>query len=223
MIIRLFSIFDPCTLFLKEISWFIVFIIIFILPLKKFLINNFLSKGLYILIYYLINEFYILLKKNSIILISIIIIFINIFLRNVLGLFPYIFNRTRSLIVRLTFSLMIWLAFYFIIIIFNFSNILIHLIPQGTSLVLIPFIVIVEIIRIIIRPVTLAIRLSANIIAGHLLIRLISNSIENDKLYLFFSGFVGQIVLVLLERAVAIIQSYVFLVLIVLYRVDSVN
>lgn len=98
---------------------------------------------------------------------------------------------------------------------------LVHLIPQGTSLILIPFIVIIEMIRLMIRPITLAIRLRANIIAGHLLISLVSNSIENDNLILFFSGSLGQSLLTLLETAVAVIQSYVFLVLIVLYSVDS--
>jgi len=81
--------------------------------------------------------------------------------------------------------------------------------------------VIIELIRLIIRPITLSIRLRANIIAGHLLISLISNSIINENLLLFFSGAVGQRLLVLLETAVAIIQSYVFLVLIILYSVDS--
>jgi len=95
------------------------------------------------------------------------------------------------------------------------------LIPQGTPVVLIPFIVLIELIRILIRPFTLSIRLTANIIAGHLLISLVRRSIENENIFLFLSGRFGQLILSILETAVAIIQSYVFLVLIVLYNVDS--
>ncbi|WP_414887680.1 F0F1 ATP synthase subunit A, partial [Sphingomonas sp. Leaf339] len=51
-----------------------------------------------------------------------------------------------------------------------------HLVPQGTPPVLIPFIVCIETIRNIIRPLTLAVRLSANIIAGHLLLTLLGNT-----------------------------------------------
>lgn len=221
MIIRLFSIFDPCTLLFKEISWIIILIGILIIPLKVYLINNYYMKLINNFISYLINEFFNILKKNSIILLVIIITFTVVLLNNVLGLFPYIFNRTRRLRISLTLSLIMWLSGYVIIIIFNFSNMLVHLIPQGTSLILIPFIVIIEMIRLMIRPITLAIRLRANIIAGHLLISLVSNSIENDNLILFFSGSLGQSLLTLLETAVAVIQSYVFLVLIVLYSVDS--
>ena len=221
MIIRLFSIFDPCTLLFKEISWIVILIGMLIIPLKIYLVNNYYMKLINNFINYLINEFFAILKKNSIILLIIIITFTVVILNNVLGLFPYIFNRTSSLRVSLTLSLIMWLSGYVIIIIFNFSNILVHLIPQGTSLILIPFIVIIEIISLIIRPITLAIRLRANIIAGHLLISLVRNSIENDNLILFFSGALGQRLLTLLETAVAVIQSYVFLVLIVLYSVDS--
>jgi len=221
MIINLFSIFDPCTLLFKELRWIIILIGIVLIPIKVYLVNNYYLTIINKIINYLLNEFFVLLKKNSSILIIIIIIFTIVFLNNVLGLFPYIFNRTRRLRVRLTLALIMWLSGFIIINLFNFSNILVHLIPQGTSLILIPFIVIIEIISLIIRPITLAIRLRANIIAGHLLIRLVRNSIERDKIGLFLSGAFGQILLTLLETAVSIIQSYVFLVLIVLYSVDS--
>ena len=88
--------------------------------------------------------------------------------------------------------------------------------PQGTPFILIPFIVCIETIRNIIRPGTLAIRLSANIIAGHLLITLLGNTgpIVN---FLIIMVIIVQLILIILESAVAIIQSYVFAILRTLY------
>jgi F-type H+-transporting ATPase subunit a len=92
-----------------------------------------------------------------------------------------------------------------------------HLVPQGTPPVLIPFIVCIETIRNVIRPGTLAIRLSANIIAGHLLITLLGNTGTVISTYMVRILIIVQIALLILESAVAIIQSYVFAVLSTLY------
>jgi F-type H+-transporting ATPase subunit a len=90
-------------------------------------------------------------------------------------------------------------------------------VPQGTPPVLIPFIVLIESIRNLIRPGTLAVRLAANIIAGHLLITLLGNTGPSLRLFLVNILIITQLLLLLLERAVAIIQSYVFAVLRTLY------
>jgi len=91
------------------------------------------------------------------------------------------------------------------------------LVPQGTPPILIPFIVCIETIRNIIRPGTLAIRLSANIIAGHLLLTLLGNTGNSLNLILINFLIITQILLLVLETAVSIIQSYVFTVLRTLY------
>jgi F-type H+-transporting ATPase subunit a len=91
------------------------------------------------------------------------------------------------------------------------------LVPQGTPSVLIPFIVCIETIRNIIRPGTLAVRLTANIIAGHLLITLLGNTGNSLSYFLLSFLIIGQIALLILESAVAIIQAYVFAILSTLY------
>jgi F-type H+-transporting ATPase subunit a len=90
-------------------------------------------------------------------------------------------------------------------------------VPQGTPSVLIPFIVIIETIRNVIRPGTLAIRLSANIIAGHLLLTLLGNTGNSLSSSLLAILILTQLLLLSLESAVAIIQSYVFTILRTLY------
>lgn len=80
-----------------------------------------------------------------------------------------------------------------------------------------PFIVLIETVRNVIRPGTLAVRLAANIIAGHLLLTLLGNTGPSLTLFLLNFLIISQVLLLLLESAVAIIQSYVFAVLRTLY------
>lgn len=148
-------------------------------------------------------------------------IFITLFtfvlFNNFLGLFPYIFTRTSHLVVTLALALPLWLGF----IIYGWFNhtlhILAHLVPQGTPPVLMPFMVCIETIRNIIRPGTLAVRLAANIIAGHLLLTLLGNQGSSLRSVLLSFLIFTQILLLTLESAVAVIQSYVFAVLSTLY------
>jgi len=104
----------------------------------------------------------------------------------------------------------------------NYTNsIFAHLVPQGTPSALISFIVIIETISNTIRPGTLAVRLSANIIAGHLLLTLLGNQTAAANNLILASLISTQIALLVLETAVAIIQAYVFLVLTSLYLSES--
>ena len=89
--------------------------------------------------------------------------------------------------------------------------------PQGTPGPLIPFIVLIETIRNVIRPGTLAVRLAANIIAGHLLLTLLGRTGPSLSFSLVSILLFTQILLLILEAAVAVIQSYVFAVLRTLY------
>jgi F-type H+-transporting ATPase subunit a len=91
-----------------------------------------------------------------------------------------------------------------------------EMIAEETA-VLIPFMACIETISNIIRPGTLAVRLTANIIAGHLLLTLLGNNGPTIGFSLLRNLIVAQILLLILESAVAIIQSYVFAVLRTLY------
>lgn len=219
MITNLFSIFDPSTNILNlSLNWFRLILGILLIPFSFWLIpNNFL------IIYYkilriLFKEFKVVInnKINRTVLI-LVSLFSFIFLRNFIRLFPYIFTGTRHLVLNLTLAIPLWLSF----LIFGWLNkthrIFTHLVPQGTPLVLIPFIVCIETIRNVIRPGTLAVRLAANIIAGHLLLTLLGNTGPSLSYIIVSLLLIGQIALLILESAVAIIQSYVFAVLRTLY------
>lgn len=89
--------------------------------------------------------------------------------------------------------------------------------PVGTPSYLIPFIVLIEIIRRVIRPLTLSVRLAANIIAGHLLITLLSGGASSVSWLILRIILISLVILRILETAVAIIQGHIFSILRSLY------
>lgn len=217
MIANLFSSFDPSTK-IFSLNWLSSIIGLFLVPVRFWLIPSRLNILWIKIIITLHKEFKVLLnttaKGRTLIFIR---LFTFILLNNFLGLFPYIFTRTRHLILSLGLALPLWLRFIIYGWTNNTTHILAHLVPQGTPPVLIPFIVCIETIRNVIRPGTLAIRLSANMIAGHLLITLLGNTGPTLPLLLINILLIVQIALLVLESAVSIIQSYVFAVLRTLY------
>nr|YP_007507016.1 ATP synthase F0 subunit 6 [Delias hyparete]AFN05166.1 ATP synthase F0 subunit 6 [Delias hyparete] len=224
MMNNLFSIFDPSTnIFNFSINWMSSFLGLLFIPFSFWLIpnrhfilwNNIIKK--------LHNEFKILLnfdnnKGSTFIFIS---LFSFILFNNFLGLFPYIFTSTSHLSISLTLSLSMWLTFMLFGWINNSKHMFIHMIPQGTPSILMPFMVLIETISNIIRPGTLAIRLTANMIAGHLLLTLLSNTGNIMSTYLLVFLIITQIILLMLESAVAIIQSYVITILSTLYSSET--
>nr|YP_009742225.1 ATP synthase F0 subunit 6 [Minois dryas]QGX06837.1 ATP synthase F0 subunit 6 [Minois dryas]QID90308.1 ATP synthase F0 subunit 6 [Minois dryas] len=220
MMNNLFSIFDPSTnIFNLSLNWISTFIGLMFIPYsfwftpnRYFMLWNFISSKLH-------NEFKTLMGINSFngstfIFIS---LFFFVLFNNLLGLFPYIFTSTSHLNISLTLSLTLWLSFMIYGWINNTQHMFIHMIPQGTPTILMPFMVLIETISNIIRPGTLAIRLTANMIAGHLLLTLLGNSGMNMPNYLLIMLIFTQILLLTLEFAVAIIQSYVITILSTLY------
>jgi len=92
-----------------------------------------------------------------------------------------------------------------------------HLVPEGTPAPLIPLMVVIESVSFIIRPFTLAVRLGANIIAGHLLLTLLGGQGSNLSGVILVFLIVAIFGLIALEGAVACIQAYVFTILSTLY------
>ena len=144
-------------------------------------------------------------------------IFFFILFNNFIGLFPYVFTRRSHISFSLTLALPLWLGRIILSIIYQYNNLLAHLVPVGTPRFLIPVIVIIETVRNIIRPLTLSIRLAANIVAGHLLLTLLGSQGPLLSLFNLSLLMIGLFLLLLLEVAVACIQSYVFTILSSLY------
>lgn len=219
MITNLFSVFDPAANFNISFNWLRSFLLlIFFLPLFWLVPNKF-SLVFSSLTNKLHSEFKTLLGPSSFQGSTIIFIalFFFILTNNLLGLFPYIFTASSHLTITLTLALPLWLTFILFGWINYTNHIFAHLVPQSTPSALIPFIVLIESIRNVIRPITLSVRLIANIVAGHLLITLLGNQTAVASNIILCTLIFTQILLLTLERAVAVIQSYVFAVLTTLY------
>ena len=151
-----------------------------------------------------------------------IVLLILIFINNRLGLLPYVFTSTRHLSCTLSLAFPLWIGHLVKAWITTPNKMLAHLVPLGTPIILAPFIVIIEIVRRLIRPITLSVRLAANIMAGHLLLTLLTQGASRTTFSILFFIIIGVVFLAILETAVRIIQAYVFRILITLY-LEEVN
>lgn len=224
MITNLFSTFDPSSsVFSLSLNWIRALIGLLIIPSIFWIIPS-RSHFFYQQILLTLNkEFKTLLGPSgysgrTLIFIS---LFSFILFNNFLGLFPYIFTRTSHLTLTLSLSLPLWLRFMTYGWIHHTQHMFAHLVPQGTPSILIPFIVCIETISNIIRPGTLAVRLTANIIAGHLLLTLLGNTGPSISSIFIRILIITQIALLTLEIAVSVIQSYVFAILRTLYSRET--
>lgn len=219
MITNLFSVFDPVSSVIAlPLNWVSTFLGLLFIPVLYWIIPSRWSLLWSKVLTTLHGEFKILLARSPV---GSTIIFVTLFslivFNNRLGLLPYIFTRTRHLAITLSLSIPLWIAFIVYGWINHTQHIFAHLVPQGTPGPLIPFIVLIETIRNVIRPGTLAVRLAANIIAGHLLLTLLGRTGPSLSITLVSLLLIAQILLLTLEAAVAVIQSYVFAVLRTLY------
>nr|YP_004717903.1 ATP synthase F0 subunit 6 [Ichthyborus sp. NM-2010]BAK42152.1 ATPase subunit 6 [Ichthyborus sp. NM-2010] len=192
--------------------------------------NRWLSNRLLALQSWFINRFtqQLLLPLNmnghkwALILASLMTFLISL---NMLGLLPYTFTPTTQLSLNMGLAVPLWLATVIIGMRNQPTAALAHLLPEGTPIPLIPVLIIIETISLFIRPLALGVRLTANLTAGHLLIQLISTAAfilmpMMPSVAILTSAML--FLLTLLEVAVAMIQAYVFVLLLSLYLQENV-
>nr|AAT91094.1 ATP synthase subunit 6 [Notarius aff. planiceps RB-2004] len=144
---------------------------------------------------------------------------------NMLGLLPYTFTPTTQLSLNMGLAAPLWLATVIIGMRNQPTATLGHLLPEGTPTPLIPVLIVIETTSLLIRPLALGVRLTANLTAGHLLIQLISTATITLMPLMTTVAILTAILLVLLtllEIAVAFIQAYVFVLLLSLYLQENI-
>nr|ABS00684.1 ATPase subunit 6 [Lamprotornis bicolor] len=150
---------------------------------------------------------------------------IFLLLINLLGLLPYTFTPTTQLSMSLALAFPLWLATLLTGLRNQPSTSLGHLLPEGTPTPLIPALIMIETTSLLIRPLALGVRLTANLTAGHLLIQLISTATMALSTTMPAASLLTLLVLFLLtilEVAVAMIQAYVFVLLLSLYLQENI-
>nr|YP_009003961.1 ATP synthase F0 subunit 6 [Liachirus melanospilos]AHI96044.1 ATP synthase subunit 6 [Liachirus melanospilos] len=151
-------------------------------------------------------------------------LFIFLITLNMLGLLPYTFTPTTQLSLNLGLAIPLW----FTTVVIGMRNqptiAMAHFLPLGTPTYLIPLLIIIETASLLIRPLSLGIRLTANLTAGHLMMQLIATA----TLVLLplmpavaISTYILLFLLSFLEIAVAMIQAYVFVLLLSLYLQEN--
>nr|YP_010044592.1 ATP synthase F0 subunit 6 [Bufonaria rana]QPF24615.1 ATP synthase F0 subunit 6 [Bufonaria rana] len=148
-------------------------------------------------------------------------LFLFLIIMNLSGLIPYVFSPTSHLAVSLSLGLPLWLSLIISAIFFNPSSVVAGLLPMGAPAPLNPFLVIIETVSIMVRPITLSVRLTANMSAGHIVLTLIGNYLTTS---FFMSSIFSMLMLLsiqifytIFEFGISLIQAYIFCLLITLY------
>nr|WRK21379.1 ATP synthase F0 subunit 6 [Xestocephalus sp. n. C ZLL-2024a] len=210
---NLFSTFDPCTGMLS-MNWMSMTIFTMMMPMNFWLTNNKMMMMMKNLTMTMYKEMKMLMKTkgSTTMMMS---MFMFIMMNNIMGLMPYIFTASSHLMFSLSMALPTWTSLMMYGWMKKTNKMLKHLIPLGTPPMLIPFMVIIETISNLIRPGSLAVRLSANMIAGHMIMVLLGNN--SLSMTIMSMSLLIIMILIMFETAVSMIQSYVFMTLSTLY------
>nr|NP_976171.1 ATP synthase F0 subunit 6 [Biomphalaria glabrata]AAQ74249.1 ATP synthase F0 subunit 6 [Biomphalaria glabrata]AAQ75768.1 ATP synthase F0 subunit 6 [Biomphalaria glabrata] len=149
---------------------------------------------------------------------------INIFFMminmNLMGLTPFTYSMTSSLWYASSLALIMWMLLLISGYFYSFKKSLAHLVPSGAPMVLVPFLIIIESISIMIRPLTLTVRLIANISAGHIVLSLIANVLSTLNMSSMSMVLLISVGYNMFEVFVCFIQAYIFTLLLKLYSAE---
>jgi F-type H+-transporting ATPase subunit a len=152
------------------------------------------------------------------------VIFSLIICYNLIGLIPFSFTVTSQIIITFTLGLSYFIGFFLIGCLVLGTGFLRVFCPRNMPAALIPLLIIIEVLSFFLRPISLGVRLFANMLAGHILLHIIAAA----NLYLFsvtaFLVIPGLIILSaisVLELGISVLQAYIFTILLVIYLKDS--
>nr|YP_010279279.1 ATP synthase F0 subunit 6 [Micrarionta opuntia]UKG20829.1 ATP synthase F0 subunit 6 [Micrarionta opuntia] len=149
-------------------------------------------------------------------------IFLFLLMNNLLGLTPYTYTLTSNLFTMNNLAMSFWLMLLLSGWFWSPSKSAAHLAPSGAPLGLLPFLIVIETISLLIRPLTLTVRLIANISAGHIVLGLLANTLTAylHSVTVFLPLIMISIGYMLFEFFVSIIQAYIFTLLLSLYQTE---
>jgi F-type H+-transporting ATPase subunit a len=150
-------------------------------------------------------------------------LFTFILFANVLGLIPYAFTVTSHIVITLALALVVFIGATIIGFIRNGFGYLKLFVPSGVPALLLPLVVLIEIVSYFIRPMSLSIRLFANMMAGHMMLKVMAGFVVMLGLMAGWLPLVAMVGLMGLELLVAALQAYVFALLTCMYLNDAMH
>lgn len=150
-------------------------------------------------------------------------LFTFILFANVLGLIPYAFTVTSHIVVTLALALVVFIGATIIGFMRNGAGYLKLFVPSGVPALLLPLVILIEIVSYFIRPMSLSIRLFANMMAGHMMLKVTAGFVVMLGLAAGWLPLVAMVGLMGLELLVAVLQAYVFALLTCMYLNDAMH
>ena len=150
-------------------------------------------------------------------------LFMFVLLCNMVGMLPYSFTVTSHIIVTLVMAVFIFIAVTIIGFVKHGIKYLSIFVPKGVPVVLLPLITVIEIISYLSRPVSLSVRLFANMMAGHTMLKVFGSFVISLGLLGGWLPLSFSVALTGLEILVAFLQAYVFAILTCIYLNDALN
>jgi len=150
-------------------------------------------------------------------------LFIFILFCNMVGMLPYSFTVTSHIIVTLTFAVFIFVGVTILGFIIHGFKYLKIFVPSGVPMILLPIISVIEIISYLSRPISLSVRLFANMMAGHTMLKVFGGFVISLGLIGGWLPLTFSVALTGLEILVAFLQAYVFAILTCIYLNDALN
>ncbi len=149
-------------------------------------------------------------------------IFFFVLFGNLLGMVPYMFTFTSHIIVTFTLAMIVFLFVTILGIVLHGFHFFSLFMPKGVSIFLAPILVPVEMISYLARPVSLSVRLFANMLAGHIMMKVFAGFVVMMGLFGILPMAVN-VILTALEIIISMLQAYIFTVLTCVYLNDAVN
>lgn len=150
-------------------------------------------------------------------------LFVFILFANVLGLIPYSFTVTSHIVITLALALVVFIGATIIGFIRNGFGYLKLFVPSGVPVLLLPLVVVIEIVSYFIRPMSLSIRLFANMMAGHMMLKVMAGFVVMLGVTAGWLPLAAMVGLMGLELLVAALQAYVFALLTCMYLSDAMH
>jgi len=156
-------------------------------------------------------------------------IFTFVLLNNVIGLIPYTLTPTSHFVITMTLSCTIFVGVTIIGLLKHKLHFLSFFLPPGAPIALAPFLVIIEMISYFFRAISLGVRLFANMLSGHCLVKILAGfgwsmiQLGGNMVYAAIPLLIVVVAVFFLEIGVGFLQSYVFTILTCIYFKDAIE